>query len=71
MDTMKIILARVIGALVFFCGGGALQIALWRAHNETYFDALRSHPYMWVLYLFVAALASEHSLKWMVHGLKR
>lgn len=68
MIEKKIIASRVIGVLVFLVGGGALQVALWRKPGDMYLAALGRHAYLWVIYLLVALLLSEHLLKWMKHG---
>jgi hypothetical protein len=64
----KVVAARAIGALAFFFGGGGLQLWIWRKPGEPYYDAVRSHWYMWIVYFFLASLVAEHSLKWMKHG---
>jgi hypothetical protein len=74
MDTMiekKVIVSRVIGVLVFLVGGGALQVALWKKPGDMHLAALGRHGYLWLIYLLVAMLISEHLLKWMKHGITK
>lgn len=61
----KILAARIISALVCVIGGGALQIGLWKTPDHTYLEALAQYPYLWVVYLIIALLVGEHSLKMM------
>jgi hypothetical protein len=55
----------MISALVCLLGGGALQIVFWKTADTTYFDALTRHPYLWIVYLLLALLIGEHSLRLM------
>jgi hypothetical protein len=65
VNDWRLLTARTISALVCLLGGGALQIGLWKSPDKTYFDALTQHPYLWIVYLLLALLVGEHSLRLM------
>jgi hypothetical protein len=65
MIPIKVVLARMLGALVFVLGGSALQLVLWKRPGAGYLDALERHSYLWFFYLFLSLVVGEHSLKWL------
>jgi hypothetical protein len=48
---------------VFLLVGAALQIIFWKTPANTYLDALGRHPYLWVIYLFLAFFTGEPILR--------
>src|SRR5437763_501980 len=50
-------------AIVFFVGGAAIQIALWKDPDRTIFDALMEHSYLWIIYSLLGMLIGEHCLR--------
>jgi hypothetical protein len=63
MKNWKIIVARVISAVVVLVGGAAIQIGLWKTPDRTILDALTQHPYLWIIYFLLGLLIGEHCLR--------
>jgi hypothetical protein len=65
MVPIRVVLARILGALALVLGGSAIQLVLWKRHDAGYLDALEQHSYLWFFYLFLSLLVGEHSLEWL------
>src|ERR1700735_5448847 len=61
----KIIIVRIITAVVILVGGAAIQVGLWKTSDRTYFEALTRYSLLWVVYLLLAFIIGErlHRLK--------
>jgi hypothetical protein len=67
----KVKVARIVSAFVIVLGGAAIQIALWKTTDRTYFDALTRHSYLWIVYLLFGLLVGEHCLRLMKREKKK
>jgi len=59
----KVIIARLISALLCCFGGGVAQYLLWHQSGEPWYEALFRWSFLWFFYVLLASLAGEHILK--------
>jgi len=62
-DDGKVLFVRVMLAFFWLAGGAALQIAFWKTSDNTYFEALVRHGYLWFVYFFPAHILAEQCLR--------
>jgi hypothetical protein len=63
---MKIVLlARIFAFILFSFFSFVIHYFLFSNSDDTYFDAMTSHIYMYILYFIISLLVAEHLLNYI------